>query len=43
MTDQAPNRSASGFDLTPPSSTQLAILEHDLNDEVRRVLLNHGT
>lgn len=40
---ETPARSASGFDLTPPSPTQLAILEHGLNDEERRVLLNHGT
>ena len=39
MTD----RSASGFDLTPPSPTQLATLEHGLTAEEKRVLLNHGT
>lgn len=43
MTDPAPNRSASGFDLTPPSPTQLALLEHGLSAEEKRVLLNHGT
>lgn len=35
--------SASGFDLTPPSSQERAHLEGGLNPEERRVLLNHGT
>ena len=39
MTD----RSASGFDLTPPSPSQLALLEHGLTTEEKRVLLAHGT
>lgn len=39
----APSRSPSGFDLTPPSESQAVALAHDLNDEERRVLLNHGT
>ena len=36
-------RSASGFDLTPPSPTQLATLEHGLTADEKRVLLAHGT
>jgi peptide-methionine (R)-S-oxide reductase len=36
-------RSASGFDLTPPTDEERARLEADLNDEERRVLLHHGT
>ncbi len=35
--------SASGFDLTPPSSQERVRLEASLNDEERRVLLHHGT
>jgi peptide-methionine (R)-S-oxide reductase len=35
--------SASGFDLTPPTADERARLEANLNDEERRVLLNHGT
>jgi peptide-methionine (R)-S-oxide reductase len=35
--------SASGFDLTAPSSAERARLEADLNAEERNVLLNHGT
>lgn len=35
--------STSGFDLTPPSSPERARLEAALNDEERRVLLQHGT
>lgn len=37
------SRSASGYDLTPPSESQRAGLEGDLNPEERRVLLSHGT
>jgi peptide-methionine (R)-S-oxide reductase len=45
MTDtaHAPTRSASGFDLTPPSPEELARLEANLTDEEREVLLHHGT
>ena len=45
MTDSthAPTRSASGFDLTPPSDAELRRLESDLSDEEREVLLHHGT
>ena len=39
----APHRSASGYDLTPPSEGQRAALEADLNPEEARVLLSHGT
>jgi peptide-methionine (R)-S-oxide reductase len=44
-TDQSarPARSASGFDLTPPSTAQRSRLEADLSDEEKRVLLQHGT
>lgn len=38
-----PRRSASGFDLTPPTADQIAALAGALNAEERRVLLNHGT
>jgi peptide-methionine (R)-S-oxide reductase len=38
-----PARSASGFDLTPPSPEQRARLEADLSEEEKRVLLQHGT
>ena len=36
-------RSAAGFDLTPPSPDEFRALEAMLNAEERRVLLNHGT
>jgi peptide-methionine (R)-S-oxide reductase len=36
-------RSASGFDLTPPTDDQRARLEAGLEPEARRVLLAHGT
>lgn len=36
-------KSASGFDLTPPTDAERARLEAGLNDEERRVLLHHGT
>jgi len=42
-TAQAPARSASGFDLTPPDETERARLESALNAEEREVLLHHGT
>ena len=42
--DTAPTiRSASGFDLTPPSDSQRVALEADLSAEEKRVLLAHGT
>ena len=39
----AETRSASGFDLTPPSPDQLKALEAGLTEEERDVLLHHGT
>ena len=44
-TDQSarPARSASGFDLTPPSAAERGRLEADLSEEEKRVLLQHGT
>jgi peptide-methionine (R)-S-oxide reductase len=36
-------RSASGFDLTPPSPSERAALEADLSAEEADVLLHHGT
>jgi peptide-methionine (R)-S-oxide reductase len=36
-------RSASGFDLTPPSPAELEALAADLTPEERRVLLHQGT
>jgi peptide-methionine (R)-S-oxide reductase len=38
-----PTRSASGFDLTPPTLAELEALAADLTPEERRVILNHGT
>ena len=38
-----PARSASGHDLTPPTSEEKAALARGLNDEERRVILNQGT
>lgn len=35
--------SQSGFDLTPPDTAERARLEGELNEEERRVLLQHGT
>ncbi len=40
---QFPHRSASGFDLTPPSTEERARLEAGLTREEREVLLKHGT
>jgi peptide-methionine (R)-S-oxide reductase len=37
------NRSAAGFDLTPPNPEEYLRLVDDLDDEERRVLLEHGT
>ena len=39
----AKHRSASGFDLTPPSPDERRALEAGLSGEEKRVLLNHGT
>ncbi len=39
----ASRRSASGFDLSPPSADARGRLEAALTGEERRVLLNHGT
>jgi peptide-methionine (R)-S-oxide reductase len=36
-------KSASGFDLTPPSPEELQKLAADLTPEERRVILSHGT
>ena len=38
-----PARSASGHDLTPPTSEEKAELAKGLNDEERRVILHQGT
>lgn len=38
-----PERSGSGFDLTPPTAEERKRLEADLSPEERRVLLQHGT
>ena len=45
MTDTAstPAKSASAFDLTPPTEAERKIVEADLNQEERDVLLHHGT
>ena len=40
---QVARRSASGFDLTPPSPEDRRSLEARLTGEEKRVLLNHGT
>jgi len=40
---QPHHRSASGFDLTPPTAVQLKGLEASLSAEEARVLLKHGT
>jgi peptide-methionine (R)-S-oxide reductase len=37
------NRSATGFDLTPPNAEERARLEGDLTPEEAHVLLRHGT
>ncbi len=36
-------RSASGYDLTPPTPAQMAALTAKLTPEERHILLNHGT
>ena len=46
MTDttaRPPTRSASGFDLAPPTPAQRTALEASLSPEEARVLLKHGT
>ena len=45
MTDTAlpVSRSATGFDLTPPTPTERVSLEKTLSREEREVLLHHGT
>ena len=40
---QTAHRSASGFDLSPPSAAQRRELEAGLSADERRVLLHHGT
>ena len=40
---QTAHRSASGFDLSPPSAAQRRELEGGLSADERRVLLHHGT
>jgi peptide-methionine (R)-S-oxide reductase len=42
-TAQAARRSKSGFDLTPPSREQFVMLAADLDEEERRIILDHGT
>ncbi|WP_112663684.1 peptide-methionine (R)-S-oxide reductase MsrB [Microvirga flavescens] len=37
------HRSQAGFDLTPPTREQFQHLVADLDDEERRILLDHGT
>ena len=43
MSTPAPARSASGYDLTPPSAAERAKLAARLSPEERQVLLAHGT
>lgn len=43
MSDRASERSASGYDLTPPSESEKTALAADLSDEERRVILYQGT
>ncbi|MET0529065.1 MAG: peptide-methionine (R)-S-oxide reductase MsrB [Microvirga sp.] len=43
MTTTKNKRSQAGFDLTPPSPEEFRRLVDDLDDEERRVLLEHGT
>jgi peptide-methionine (R)-S-oxide reductase len=42
-TTTAGQRSRAGFDLTPPNPEELRRLTDNLDDEERRVLLEHGT
>jgi len=43
MTQPQTKRSDSGYDLTPLSPEQITRLAKDLNDEERRIMLDHGT
>ncbi|WP_020472918.1 peptide-methionine (R)-S-oxide reductase MsrB [Zavarzinella formosa] len=45
MESQAPfgGRSASGYDLTPPTAEQMAALTATLTPEERHIILQHGT
>ena len=43
MTQPQTKRSDSGYDLTPLTSEQIARLAQNLNDEERRIMLDHGT
>jgi peptide-methionine (R)-S-oxide reductase len=43
MTTERPERSASGFDLTPPTPDEREALAAELSPEERRVILNQGT
>ena len=43
MTQPQTKRSDSGYDLTPLTSEQITRLAKDLNDEERRIMLDHGT
>ena len=43
MTTTQGRRSQAGFDLTPPTEEEFRRLVDDLDDEERRVLLDHGT
>ncbi|MFL5153263.1 MAG: peptide-methionine (R)-S-oxide reductase, partial [Microvirga sp.] len=42
-TTTAGQRSRAGFDLTPPNPEELRRLTDNLDDEERRVILEHGT
>ena len=43
MTQPQTKRSESGYDLTPLSKDAIERLAHDLTEEEKRILLNHGT
>jgi peptide-methionine (R)-S-oxide reductase len=43
MTQPQTKRSDSGYDLTPLTSEQVGRLAIELNDEERRIMLDHGT
>jgi peptide-methionine (R)-S-oxide reductase len=43
MTQPQTKRSDSGYDLTPLTPEQITRLAKDLNDEERRIMLDHGT
>jgi peptide-methionine (R)-S-oxide reductase len=42
-TTTRPTRSASGYDLTPPTEAEREALAKDLTPEERRIILRHGT